>query len=117
MKKTDDYLINWFKYSGILLMAVCITWAVKAQVKQKEAPKTYSISLTLDQWQSVFNGLESVKNAVKTSNMPASQATFISDSLISLYQNEFGRQIQMQLAAEKSKLEVSKDSTNKNKKN
>lgn len=102
---------------GIILLASTITWALKAQTKPKEAPRAYHVTLTIDQWQAVMNGLESIKNAVKTSNMPAAQSTFISDSLISIYQNEFGRQIQGQIAAEqKAKTDVKKDST-KTKKN
>lgn len=103
-------------FLGITTSISVITWALKAQTKPKEAPKAYHVTLTIDQWQSVMNGLESIKNAVKTSNMPAAQSTFISDSLISTYQNEFLRQIQGQLSAEqKVKTEIKKDSTNKKK--
>lgn len=105
-------------YLAIIVIASVSTWALKAQTKPKEPPKVYNVSLTLDQWQNVFNGLESIKNAVKTSNMPAAQATFISDSLINVYQTEFGRQLNQQMAAEqKPKSDVKKDSTIKNKKN
>lgn len=94
----------------ITIIASVATWALKAQ--NKPAPKTYHISLTLDQWNSVFNGLETIKNAVKVSNMPAVQSTFISDSIITVYQNEFSRQLNQQIAAEqKAKPEVKKDST------
>lgn len=96
---------------GIIVAASCITWALNAQTKPKEAPKTYHVNLTMDQWKYVLNGLEVIKNAVKTSNMPAAQATYISDSIIIMYQNEFGRQIQQQLAAEQKP----KDSTIKKK--
>lgn len=103
-------------FLGITIGASAITWALKAQTKTKEAPRAYHVVLTIDQWQSVMNGLESIKNAVKTSSMPAAQSTFISDSLISTYQNEFWRQIQGQRAAEqKAKTEIKKDSTNKKK--
>lgn len=103
-------------FLGITIAISAITWALKAQTKPKEAPKTYHVTLTIDQWQAVMNGLESIKNAVKTSSMPAAQSTFISDSLISTYQNEFLRQIQGQMAAEqKAKPEIKKDTT-KNKK-
>lgn len=103
-------------YSSIILLFVIGTWALKAQNKPKEAPKVYQVSLTLDQWNSVFNGLETIKNAVKVSNMPAVQSTFISDSIITVYQTEFSRQLNQQIASEKAKPEVKKDST-KTKKN
>jgi len=99
-------------FLAIIVAASCITWALKAQTKPKETPKTYHVSLSIDQWQSILNGLEAVKNAVKTSNMSAAQATFISDSIIILYQNEFSRQIQQQIVAEKA---TKPDTTNKKK--
>lgn len=104
-------------FLGIIIAISSITWALNAQTKQKPpAPKAYTVTLSIEQWQAVVNGLESIKNAVKTSNMSAAQSTFISDSLIAPYQNEFGRQIQAQLTAEqKAKTEVKKDSTNKKK--
>lgn len=103
-------------FLGITVIASVATWALKAQSKPKEAPKVYQVSLTLDQWNSVFNGLETIKNAVKVSNMPAVQSTFISDSIITVYQTEFSRQLNQQIASEKAKPEVKKDST-KTKKN
>lgn len=103
-------------FLGITIAVSVFTWALKAQTKPNQ--KTYHVTLTLDQWQNVMNGLEGVKNAVKTSSMSAAQATYISDSILNVYQNEFSRQIQGQLAAEqKPKSDVKKDTTNKNKKN
>lgn len=96
----------------LIVIASAFTWALKAQTKPKEVSKDYHVVLTIDQWQAVLNGLEVIKNAVKTSNMSAAQSTFISDSLISIYQNEFLRQIKGQQAAEKLKSEPKKDSTN-----
>lgn len=90
-------------YFAIVILATGITWALQAQNKPKEAPKTYSVTLSLNQWQSVINGLEAVKSAVKTSNMPANQATYISDSIILTYQMEFSRQIQFQVTEENKK--------------
>jgi len=113
MKKAKAIVINpiVFLYSGIFLMAVCLTWALKAQIKLPQPPKTYSVSLTPEQWDNVLGGLESIKNAVKVSSMSAIQSTFISDSLITVYQKEFIRQINKQIEAERQKPEVKKDTT------
>lgn len=102
-------------FIAVILIATVITETLIAQKKANEAPKTYKVELTIDQWNSVFNGLESIKNAVKTSNMSAAQSTFISDSIINIYQGEFSRQLNQQLAIEKSKTEAKKDSTSKKK--
>lgn len=103
-------------FLGVILLVSTTTWVLKAQDKPKQPPKSYEVKLTLDQWQSIMNGLEAVKNAVKTSNMSAAQATFISDSILNVYQGEFSRQIQGQLVAEqKAKAEGKKDSTSKKK--
>lgn len=109
-----------FLFVSIITGAAFVT--MMAQTKPGPAhtfnlpPKTYNVALTKEQWYSVLNGLEAIKSSVKLSNMPASQSTFISDSLISVYQVEFRRQVNLQLEAEKEKPEAKKDSTSKNKK-
>jgi hypothetical protein len=95
----------------------CFTMMAQTKPKLPQPTKTYNVSLTKDQWYSVINGLEAIKSSVKLSNMPANQSTYISDSLITLYQVEFSRQVNLQLNAEKVKPEVKKDSTSKPKKN
>lgn len=102
-------------FLGILVAASLITGVLIGRQKPPQPPKTYNVSLTKEQWYSVINGLEAIKSSVKLSNMPASQSTFISDSLIAVYQVEFSRQVNLQLDAEKSKTEK-KDSTTKYKK-
>lgn len=102
-------------FASTILALSAITWVLKAQDKKSTPPKTYHVTLTIEQWQSIFGGLETIKNAVKTSNMTAIQSTFISDSIITLYQGEFSRQINQQLAAERVKPEVKKDTTSKKK--
>jgi len=98
-------------FISVLTIVSGLTWALKAQTKPPQQPKTYSVTLTPEQWNNVINGMESIKNAVKLSNMAARESTFISDSLLSGYQTEFIRQINKQLEAERSKPEVKKDST------
>lgn len=98
---------KWGLAIAVFILAVGITYALRAQQKPKEPPKSYTVTLSIDEWQSILRGLEAVKSAVKTSNMPANQATFISDSLLLTYQIEFNRQIQAQLNAEQKQ----KDST------
>lgn len=99
----------------VLLFVSIITGAafltMMAQTKPQNPPKTYNVSLTKEQWYSVLDGLEAIKSSVKLSNMPASQSTYISDSLIAVYQVEFSRQINLQLDAEKAKPDIKKDTT------
>lgn len=96
-----------------------LTYILKAQSHQMDInmklqpPKTYSVTLTLDQWQGLINGMEGVKNKLKLSSLPSNEVTLINDSLLNLIQGEFVRQIQGQLAAEQKP----KDTTNKAKKN
>lgn len=106
-------------FLGIITIASGLTWALKAQshqmdIKMKpQPPKTYSVSLTLDQWQGLINGMEGIKNKLKLSSLPSNEVTMINDSLLNLMQGEFVRQIQTQLAAEQKP----KDTTTKTKKN
>lgn len=108
-----QYYKKWILAIATLSLVIGLTWALKAQQKQNETPKSYSVTLSLDQWRTILNGLEAIKSAVKTSNMPANQATFISDSLLLTYQVEFNQQIQSQLNAEQKQ----KDTLVKPKKN
>lgn len=96
-------------FLSILIATVSITLALQSQTKP-QPPKTYTVALTPDQWNNVLSGLESIKNSVKVSNMPARESTFISDSLISIYQNEFIRQINKQIEVERSRPEPKRDS-------
>lgn len=98
-------------FISVITIVSGLTWALKAQTKQTQQANTYSVTLTPEQWNNVIGGLESIKNAVKVSNMPAIQSTFISDSLISVYQNEFSRQINKQIELRRPMDEVKKDST------
>lgn len=111
-----NYYARVLLFASIFLTAVGATWALNTKTKP-HPPKAYTVTLTMDQWNSVFGGLEAVKNAVKTSSMSAKDATFISDSIITIYQIEFSRQIQQQKAAENIKPETKKDTTTKAKKN
>lgn len=101
-----------FLFISVITLVSGLTWALKAQTKQSTT-KTYSVTLTLDQWQGLINGVEGVKNKLKLSNLPSNEVTFINDSLLNLIQGEFVRQIQKQLVAEQKP----KDTTSKTKKN
>lgn len=97
-------------FLSIIVAASIITGVLMGQQKPLPPPKTYAVSLTPEQWNSVLGGLESIKNAVKVSNMAARESTFISDSLITVYQTEFVRQINKQIENERPKPELKKDS-------
>lgn len=88
-----------FLYAGILIGAVGITWALKAQ--QKVDPnKTYEVKLTLNEWSNKLQYLDIVKQQLRNSDLPSKQVAFISDSLITPFQTEITKQIQFQLASE-----------------
>lgn len=88
-----------FLYAGILIAAVGITWALKAQ--QKADPnKVYEVKLTLNEWSIKLQYLDYVKQQLRVSDLPSKQVAFISDSLISPFQVQITQQIQLQLASE-----------------
>lgn len=105
---------KWGLAIAVFILAVGITFALRAQQKPNESPKSYAVTLSLEQWQGLINGMEEIKNKLKLSTMSSRDVTFINDSLLVVYQSEFIRQIQLQLAIEQKQ----KDSTsNKAKKN
>lgn len=99
-----------FLYAGILIGAVGITWALKAQ--QKAEDKKYKVEMTVQEWATKVNYLEYIKNQLRQSDIPSKQVAFISDSLLTPFQSEITKQIQFQLASEQRR-----DTTTKPKKN
>ena len=99
-----------FLYAGILIGAVGITWALKAQ--QKGEDKKYKVEMTVQEWSIKLQYLDYVKQQLRVSDLPSKQVAFISDSLITPFQSEITKQIQFQLASEQRR-----DTTSKPKKN
>ena len=87
-----------FLYAGILIGAVGITWALKAQ--QKVEDKKYKVEMTVQEWSIKLQYLDYVKQQLRVSDLPSKQVAFISDSLITPFQSEITKQIQFQLASE-----------------
>lgn len=102
-----------FLFLGTIVLVSIITMHLQAEYKKesRQLPRTYSVTLTNEQWISVLNGLESIKSAVKLSRMPANESTFICDSLILLYQMEFNRQINIQKQSEEKAAQQKKDTS------
>lgn len=87
-----------FLYAGILIGAVGITWALKAQ--QKVEDKKYKVEMTVQEWSIKLQYLDYVKQQLRQSDLPSKQVAFISDSLLTPFQSEITKQIQFQLASE-----------------
>lgn len=82
---------------AIILIATSATWVLKAQFPAKKETLKYTVTMSLDEWQSVMNGLEATKNYLKSSNSPARDVTYLSDSIISPIQYRFSSQINLQI--------------------
>lgn len=76
---------------------------------QTHQAKTYSVSMTLEQWSARVNQLEYIKQQIRQSDLPSKQVALITDSVLSPMQNEISQQVQKQLAQEQS--QSKKDST------
>lgn len=94
-----------FLYAGILIGAVGITWALKAQ--QKVEDKKYKVEMTVQEWSIKLQYLDYVKQQLRISDLPSKQVAFISDSLISPFQTQIMQQIQFQLASEQRRDTIS----------
>lgn len=81
----------------IVLIATTVTWFLKAQIPVKKETPKYTVTMSLDEWQSVMNGLEATKNYLKSSNSPARDVTYLSDSILSPIQYRFSSQINIQI--------------------
>lgn len=89
---------NWI----FALLGIGFIGLVAFQAK-RQPPKSYTVTLTLDQWNGLINGVENVKNRLKISELPSKDVTLINDSLLTAIQSEFARQINQQLQAENKK--------------
>lgn len=92
----------------IVLIATTATWVLKAQFPEKKETPKYTVTMSVDEWQAVLNGMESTKNYLKSSNLPAKDVTFLCDSILSPIQGRFASQINLQIQKEQ-------DSTKKKK--
>lgn len=100
-------------FLGIITAVSFFTFVLNGQVKQlPQIPaKTYTVTLTLEQWQAIMNSMDYAKNTLKISDLKSKDVTYLNDSLFTPIQNVFIQQIQSQIAIETQK----KDSTNKKK--
>ena len=81
-----------------ILIVTGVTLFLKAQKPaQKETPK-YTVTLSVEEWNAVLNGIEATKNYLKTSNSPAKDVTFLGDSILTPIQQRFMMQINLQIS-------------------
>jgi len=81
----------------IVLMATATIWFLKAQIPPKKETPKYTVTMSLDEWQSVMNGIEATKNYLKSSTVPARDVTYLNDSILSPIQMRLAAQINLQL--------------------
>lgn len=80
-----------------ILIVTGVTLFLKAQKPApKETPK-YTVTLSVEEWNAVLNGLEATKNYLKTSNSPAKDVTYLGDSILTPIQQRFVAQINLQI--------------------
>lgn len=91
----------------VLIVGLVIASVSTFAFIKNDTPK-YSVVMSVDEWQAVLNGMESTKNYLKSSNLPAKDVTFLCDSILSPIQGRFASQINLQIQKEQ-------DSTKKKK--
>lgn len=110
MKSSRKFIIHC---SGILFLAVCITWALKAQ-QTKPEEKKYRVELTIPEWEKAISQIQWVQTQIKQSDMPSRNSVYCNDSILTpLIQQIFG-QLNAQIQAEQRKVVQPKDTTKPN---
>lgn len=83
-----------------LTLSVCFWWRIDVWAQErnikKETPK-YSVTLTVEEWNAVLNGIEATKNYLKASTSPAKDVTYLGDSILTPIQQRFAAQINLQI--------------------
>ena len=85
-----------------------VLFASSAKAQKVQTPKTYTVSLTKEQWLSVLGNMDSCNRIVQESDIPVRKANFILQSYSTLYQTvslQVGAQIQ---AEEKAAADTTK---------
>lgn len=85
------------KAIAIILIATTATWFLKAQIPAKKETPKYTVTMSREEWGGTINGIESVKNFIKQSDLKAKDVTFICDSILSPIQDRFIQQINVQI--------------------
>jgi|HubBroStandDraft_3_1064219.scaffolds.fasta_scaffold22737_6 hypothetical protein len=96
---------------GLFLAAFFILIGIVAW-KKEQAPKTYTVTLSLNQWAAHLKYIANARIVMMQSTMPANVVTSWSDSL-SLLSEEINRQVSQQM--QKEAADTSKPVTNKHK--
>lgn len=94
-------------FTGILITASGITWAFQSEQMdftfRKPPEKTYSVSLSLQNWIQITNELDYIKSQLRQSDLPSKQVAFMSDSLLTPLQTTIGAQVNAQIQQETKK--------------
>jgi hypothetical protein len=104
-------------FLGTIALVSVITMHLQAEYKkeQRQPPKLYPVSLTIEEWSLKINYLEYVKNSLRKSDLPSKEVALITDSILIPFMVTISQQLQAQLNAEKA-AQQKKDSTIKSKK-
>lgn len=111
-----EVVIKRLRQLGILLLAVCLTWALKAQLKPEE--KKYPVSLTIPEWEKTVSQLQWIQQQIKQSDMPSRNSVYANDSILTPLVQQIFYQINSQVQAENKQKSIQpKDTSAKTKKN
>ena len=89
-KETKGY------FGFVMLLAIAFTSMIVLGFTTEE--KKIPVSLTLKEWSKHNNGLNAISGYLRQQNLPAKDVSYIQDSIITPFQLELARQINLQLA-------------------
>lgn len=99
-------------FGAIILLALLTTTIVATAIvtgNKKAEEKSYKVELPLSEWVKHDRGMEYIKSAIRLSDLPSKQTSFIIDSILTPFQSAIGNQINPILQQEQKV----KDSLNK----
>lgn len=84
--------------SGLFILLISVSLSTRAQVKNP-APKTYTVILSIDQWEGALQSLDSANKVMIGSDAPARNVSYVTSKLSFLVQT-IQYQVSQQLQAE-----------------
>lgn len=96
--------------ASVLVVLISFQGISDTAPKKSDSDKTYTTSLTLSEWQKITGGINYTIERIRYSDLPSREVAVITDSILGPLFNKIneqvGRQMQLEKAAEQEKKKV-----------
>lgn len=102
MKQRFEKEIKWSERLSIMLAIICIVGMVSSWRSYVAPPKTYTVTLSLDEWRGVLQAIDTSSKLLNKLDLPGREVIYANQSLAQVNQ-AIQFQVSKQLEAEAKK--------------